>query len=77
MSMLRCYSIYQNPRDYPGKIVVRGTTIAGGTCEPDETAVYIGESLNDARAVIEALDPNLICFPRDENDEPQIVETWL
>jgi hypothetical protein len=36
--------------------------------------VAVSDTLHEAR---EAIPPGLVCFPRQEGDDPKIVETWL
>jgi len=71
------YVVYHNPTDFPAQYVVRGHAIAAGKVTPLEQPAYVGGSLQAARDTIQKLDPGLIRLPRDENDEPQIVEVWL
>lgn len=71
---LYMYSIYENPRDYPGQFVARKWVIS---CSPVPIAtgdVYQGASLDEVR---KQLPPGLNCLPRGANDDRCIVETWL
>jgi len=73
---METFTIYFNPTDYPFKWVVRRFTIDKSNIDPipDTEPLIVCDLFEDARSVI----PNgLICFNRNENDEPQIVETWL
>jgi hypothetical protein len=69
------YTIYDHPLDFPHSFVVRRWTIDGGhEPKPDELPFAVGPSLD---AVRDVLPVGLICLPRQEGDEPQVVETWL
>lgn len=70
------YTIYRNPRDYPGKIVVRAHRYVpplGAAAEP----LYIGENLEAARRAIQAQMPGAVMLARDQQDDAAIVENWL
>lgn len=72
---IRQYVIYHNARDYPGKYVVRGVTIRRRDIQPDGEPLAVVDTLDQARAAIPpAAD---VCITRSDNDEPQIVETWI
>lgn len=64
------YCIYFNPSDFPGKYVVR--KFEGMV--PDESALIITNTLEDARSVIPKY---AVMLTRAEDDDPVIVETWL
>ena len=71
------YVVTQNPRDMPGKVVVRGWIIVPGQEKPLPTSFYVVyDTLEAARAELEQ-SPDLVCVPRSEDDDPVIVETWL
>lgn len=67
------FTIYDHPRDYPDKFVVRafaifpGEVLASGEC-------ILCDTLEEAR---EKIPPGLICLPRAEGDDPVIVEVWI
>lgn len=70
------YCVYFNPLDYPGLYVVREWRILPsneGGAQPTER-VWTAATLEEARGYI----PAQCCrMARDEDDEPQIVETWF
>lgn len=66
---LRTWTIYKHPLDHPDKYVVRGWI--DGT--PDRTA-HVADTLDEARDLVPA---GLTRFPRNPEDDPVIVETWL
>lgn len=68
------FTIYNSPKDYPGKFVVRRWWIGDGP-DPQPTGDFVlADSLDEAR---EFVPPGLVCFMRSETDDPVIVETWL
>jgi hypothetical protein len=71
--VLHQWVVYENPRDYPGKFVVRRWLIGPGTITP-VAAVEVTDTLDEARA---AVPDGLFCTPRMPDDDPCIVEVWL
>jgi hypothetical protein len=69
------WTVYYDPRDYPGKYVVRRHDIfrsRTGSYPSDEH--YVADSLE---AVRERVPFGMACLMRSEGDEPQIVECWI
>lgn len=62
------YTIYQNPRDYPGKVVIRAWV---GTDSAGIKAVV--DSLAEAREIIPE---GLTCIPNNTGHQNTIVESW-
>lgn len=76
-NVLRMWTVYKNPTDYPGKFVARMFEVGGGAGEPRATgSVIIKDELSELRDVLK-FELHLVCLTRSEGDEPQIVETWL
>jgi hypothetical protein len=75
MTTLAIWTVYKNPTDYPGKFVARRFDIDADGPKPS-ASVIIAPSLKTLRSIL-AFEMHLICMPRNEGDEPQIVETWL
>lgn len=69
------FVIYDNPTDYPGQIVVRPWYIAPGVPMPISYH-WTFQTVEAARRAILGFRPWAICFVRNSEDEPQIVETW-
>lgn len=70
---LSMWTVYDSPADLPGMFVARRFDIAAG--EAVATDVYV---FAPTLAWVRDLIPQgLHCMPRDESDEPQIVETWI
>lgn len=69
------YVIYNNPRDYPNKFVVRRFAIIVDMPLADMEPIGVVNSLHEARALV----PVNFDFkmPRLPRDEPQIVEVWM
>jgi hypothetical protein len=62
------FVIYQNPRDFPNRTVVRAWY--GNVPSP---VFLVLDSVDDARAVLRGL----FCLGRSENDDTAIVESWI
>jgi hypothetical protein len=67
------YTIYDHPRDYPEKFVVRRCVVMA-TGEIEHLDGYACDTLEQARALVP---PGLFCQPRQTEDDPVIVETWF
>ena len=69
------WTIYDNPRDYPGKFVVRRWMILSHKEDPEPShECTVHNTLKQARA---SLPPGLYCMRAGTSDDPCIVETWL
>jgi hypothetical protein len=68
------WTVYCNPRDYPGKFVVRPFRAWAGEPMPDAEPHFVGDTLEGARASIPT---GLVCLGPSPGDDPVIVETWL
>jgi hypothetical protein len=76
MTALRIFTIYHDPKDYPGQYVTRGWTVRpGGVVEPDPIPVAVVCTLDVARRAV----PPQCDFRIDRaaEDDPKIVESWL
>lgn len=73
MAALTFWTIYKNPRDYPGKWVLRGHDVTAGRVKAQPTCV-VTDSLEAARARIPF---GLIRLDRDACDDPAIYEVWM
>lgn len=67
------WTIYFNPKDHPGKYVVRRFEIGKALTRPTND-MFVADTLDEARALLPI---GLLCFKRDLSDDPVIVETWL
>jgi hypothetical protein len=70
---LTMWTIYEHPKDYPGKWVMRAHDIAAGSTTPRADCI-VADSLDEVRAV---LPPGLTRLPPHPDDDPVIHETWL
>jgi hypothetical protein len=70
---MNMWTVYYDPRDYPGKYVVRRFDIFPGRAEPSAEH-YVADTLDEIR---QHVPPGMDCLMRSEQDEEQIVETWL
>lgn len=70
------FTIYENPKDYPGKFVVRRFAVVHGKAEPqpEAKAWAVTDSLEMAR---KSLPRGLVHTSRHPQDDPVIVETWV
>lgn len=68
--------IYDNPSDFPGQIVVRRWLIGPGTVEPTPH-VSLCTTIDQARNVVQANYPSGYRLPRQQDDDPCIVEVWI
>jgi hypothetical protein len=72
--------MYQEPGDYPGKIVVRAQTIKQGKvqCWPFPSIVA-PSTTNNFSAIVEWMhrNPNLYWVPAEQGECPFIVGTWI
>ena len=65
--------IYERPRDFPDKFVVRRWAIGNG-CYLATGDFSLANDLDGARRLVP---PGLACLGRDASDEPHIVESWI
>lgn len=74
--VLSMYTIYFNPRDYPGRFVMREWFIVKGSREPMPAPLpsAVCDTLEEARR---ALPPGVVWMGRNPEDESQIVEVWV
>jgi hypothetical protein len=68
------WTIYDHPKDFPELFVVRPFIIDGGNVRP-MTLCITGETLEEVRRYL--IPYQLTCIPRQEGDDPCIVETWF
>lgn len=74
MSDLALFAVYEHPLDFPDAFVVRRFMVGTRGVVPDPQPHAVAVTLEAARA---ALPDGLYRFDRLDDDEPQIVETWL
>lgn len=72
-TIMRQYTIYCRPSDFPDWYVLRGWNVCKHGCWPDNY-VELFDTVEQAR---EALSPDLVCLGRQADDDPTIVETWI
>ncbi len=71
---LSMWVIYDHPTDYPDFFIVREHMITAGGQVLKSLFHTEFMTLEDARTEIR---PGRICIPRDPNDDPVIVESWV
>lgn len=74
MYELATWTIFHNPTDYPGKMVVRKFIARNGAVIPSAEPLCICDTLEECRARIPR---GLILTPRSPEDDPVIVESWI
>jgi len=67
------YTIYDHPKDYPDKIVVRRWFIGRGKTE-DKGVWCLAKTLEEAR---ESLPEGLVNISRYSEDDYGIIESWV
>lgn len=74
MRLLSIWTVFDHPADYPDSFVARRFEVhSGGVTFATPEAVF-ATSLEAVRA---KLPPGLYRMPRQHDDEPQIVESWI
>lgn len=73
MNTLNLYVIYENPKDFPGKFVVRRHAVMAGQSVPDKQGI-VCNTLKEARSMVPSGLVNLHRFPEDD---PVIKEVWV
>jgi hypothetical protein len=72
-AILEMFVVYERPKDYPDKFVLRRWAIGRGAAQGTEWFV-LGETIEEVRAHVPL---HCVRIGRDPHDEPQIVEVWL
>ena len=68
------YTIYDNPTDYPGRVVLRRFTVTKDGTAADPDPIYVGNSVAEARAAVPA---GHVRIDRSPADPTCVVETHL
>lgn len=72
------FVIYREPIDFPGvPFVVRRWAILRGRALPDPDDAMPCGTLEHARVYVISRLPGAVRFPREPDDDPVIVESWL
>jgi len=69
------YVLYDHPSDFPNHFLIRRHFILGGRIKPEKGAFIVSNDLDFLRQKLKKMD--LICIPRDETDDPVIIESWI
>lgn len=72
--MIRMWTIYRHPKDYPGQYVARLWEIDDAGPVATES-ILTSDTLNDLREQLAAM--GLMKLHRNAEDDAVIVETWL
>jgi hypothetical protein len=70
---LHIWTVYDHPRDYPDSYVARLTLVGAGVTQPSNV-MFTADTLEELRSL---LPPGMTYFPRDEQDDPVILEVWI
>jgi hypothetical protein len=73
---LEMFTVYERPRDYPDKFVVRRWWIGKelGKPTPDADWFYVADTLEEVRARVPA---HCVRMERHPSDDLRIVEVWI
>jgi hypothetical protein len=72
---LEIWTVCFNPSDFPGKYTCRRSTVMGKGETKVDPDCYVAERLITIRR--EMMRRGLLRMPRNEEDDPVIVECWL
>ena len=67
------YVIYESPKDYPNKFVMRKWVIESANLIPKEV-IAVANTIAEVRKCVP---PGFVCLQRSDNDDPIIRETWI
>lgn len=71
---LSIWTVYERPLDYPDCYVARRHQIEAGYSVATPEAI-LSDTLEPLRGRM--LEMGLTCLPRQEGDDPHIVESWI
>jgi hypothetical protein len=71
--LLNIWTIFDHPIDYPDHYVARLFIVGNGNHKATASVILC----NDLDELRGKLPPNLIRLPRDNNDDRNIIESWL
>ena len=73
--VLQMWTVYERPRDFPNEFVVREWhVVAGKVISRQAAGALTAPTLEQARKLVPQ---DCVCMPRQEGDDPVIVETWI
>jgi len=72
---LAIWTVYENPSDYPDMYVARLWEIGGRSAIAATGQLMVEKRLFKLRQRLRKL--GLFCMPRQDDDDPVIVETWM
>jgi hypothetical protein len=68
------WTIHERPKDYPIGFVAKMFELSSAGPRPARYAIR-SEELEPIREKLSRA--GLVCLPRDDGDEPQIIESWI
>jgi hypothetical protein len=72
-AVLTVWTVYRHPTDHPGKWVLRGFDVRGGSVQA-QADCSVADSLEEIHA---RLPGGLVRLPRTLDDDPAIYESWV
>lgn len=75
MTEMLQYCIYLDPKDFPGRFVVRRMDVSGKQVVPEARPLGVLKTLDDARKLVP--ETHSFCMPRMHGDDEVILETWM
>lgn len=72
---LKIFHLYDHPDDYPDFYVVKSVTIEAGNVIPDRQPYMKSVSLEKIQDELEW--QGLVVLPRDENDDPKLICSYI
>ena len=73
--VLRLWTVYKSPSDYPGSYAARLFEIDGDGPPRPTGSIVVSKSLEHLRD--ELIEMGLVSLARSPEDDPTIVEVWL
>lgn len=71
---MEIFTIYDHPNDVPNKFVLRRWTVKANSVPVPDAGYQTADTLDGIRALIP---PGLHCMPRNPQDDPKVVESWI
>lgn len=76
MSAISLWTVYKQPDDFPNHYVARRFEVRSGELHHTDQ-VIVAASMTAVRRHLEQYHLSGTVMPRTENDDPNVVETWL
>ena len=73
--MISIWTVYDDPTDYPGKVVARRFEVDSKGVRATDSIIIVPNLQMMWQIMVMQL--HLTRLPRNEGDDPKIVETWM